>query len=383
MRAVIAMDSFKGSISSLEAGEAVKKGILSVYPEGEISVLPVADGGEGTVDALVQGMRWNRVRISVTGPMGKTVKAEYGISGDGKTAVMEMAAAAGLTLLAKEERNPLAATTYGVGEMIADAVQRGCRRFLIGIGGSATNDGGAGMLQALGFGLLDEEGKQISRGAQGLAELTHITKDKVLPQLEACTFRIACDVTNPLCGEQGCSKIYGAQKGADETMQKTMDAWLLNYAEIVQKCLGKDCRNVPGAGAAGGLGFGFLAFTHGVLEPGISVVLEEIGLESLLKEADIVITGEGQLDGQTAMGKAPAGVAALAKKYGKPVIAFSGAVTKDAEACHAQGIDAFFPALRRICTLETAMKKENAAANLEASAKEVFRLIRTIKEIKG
>ena len=380
MKAVIAVDSWKGSLSSLGAGEAVKKGILRVYPDAEIIVKPVADGGEGTVDALVQGMQGRKEKVMVTGPLGEMTEAEYGITGDGKTAVMEMAAAAGLTLVSREKRNPMLTTTYGVGEMIKDAIEKGCRRFLVGIGGSATNDGGAGMLQALGFGLLDGQGEQIPKGAKGLEKLEKITDEEVLPQLPDCTFRIACDVTNPLCGEQGCSAVYGPQKGADPDMIKDMDRWLAHYAELAGVYSAKAAPKFPGTGAAGGLGFAFLTFTNGILDPGIKIVLEETGLEEAVKEGDIIITGEGCLDGQTAMGKAPAGVAQMAKKYNKPVIAFSGAVTEDAVQCNREGIDAFFPVLRHVCTLEEAMEPGQAEKNLTDTAEQIFRLIKVVKE---
>ncbi len=309
----------------------------------------------------------------VTGPLGNPIEAEYGIVG-GNTAVIEMSAAAGITLVPDKMRNPLYTTTYGVGEMIKDAIEKGCRRFLVGIGGSATNDGGIGMLQALGYGFLDQEGNEVPLGARGLERLAVIEKKKVLPELEDCEFRIACDVVNPLCGSQGSSAVYGPQKGADAEMIHKMDKWMEAYAELAGKSFPQDPKK-PGTGAAGGLGFAFLTFTNSVLESGIQIILEETGLEEYVKEADVVVTGEGRLDGQTAMGKAPVGVAGLAKKYGKTVIAFAGSVTRDAVKCNEKGIDAFFPVIREISTLEEAMDPETAGQNLEDTAEQVFRLI--------
>lgn len=374
MKVVIAIDSFKGSLSSLEAGEAAKRGILKSDPKAQVRVRPLADGGEGTVEALVQGMEGRICKVMVTGPLGNPIEAEYGIVG-GNTAVIEMSAAAGITLVPDKMRNPLYTTTYGVGEMIKDAIEKGCRRFLVGIGGSATNDGGIGMLQALGYGFLDQEGNEVPLGARGLERLAVIEKKKVLPELEDCEFRIACDVVNPLCGSQGSSAVYGPQKGADAEMIHKMDKWMEAYAELAGKSFPQADPKKPGTGAAGGLGFAFLTFTNSVLESGIQIILEETGLEEYVKEADVVVTGEGRLDGQTAMGKAPVGVAGLAKKYGKTVIAFAGIVTRDAVKCNEKGIDAFFPVIRGISTLEEAMDPETAGQNLEDTAEQVFRLI--------
>lgn len=378
MKVVIAVDSFKGSLTSMEAGEAVAEGIRLADRTAEIVVRPLADGGEGTVEALTGGMGGRRECVSVTGPLGSPVNCSYGILEDAgrRTAVIEMAGAAGLTLVPAERRNPLETTTYGVGEVIKDAISKGCRRFIIGIGGSATNDGGAGMLQALGYGFLDEAGHQIAPGAAGLADLKTITEDRVLPELSECSFRIACDVTNPLCGAQGASAVYGPQKGATDAMVRQMDGWLKEYAALAGEKFPKADPCQAGAGAAGGLGFGFFTFTNAVLESGIKIVLEETHLEKWIRSADLVVTGEGRLDGQTAMGKAPVGVAALAKRYGKPVIAFAGSVTEDATACNGKGIDAFFPVLRTVCTLEEAMEPENAKRNLRETAGQVFRVVK-------
>lgn len=373
MKVVVAMDSFKGSLTSLAAGAAVREGILRADPAAEVLVRPLADGGEGTVEALVSGMGGRLRTVRVTGPLGEGVDCAYGVLGD--TAVIEMAGAAGLPLVSAEERDPLRTTTYGVGEVIADAIAQGCRRFLVGIGGSATNDGGAGMLQALGFGLLDAEGKDIPRGAQGLKKLARIETAGALPALAGCRFRVACDVTNPLCGEKGASAIFGPQKGARPADIPRMDAWLAAYAQIAAKAFPGADPEAPGTGAAGGLGFAFRTFLSGELEPGVQIVLEETRLAEALAGADVVVTGEGRLDGQTAMGKAPVGVARLAKARGCLVLALAGGVTRDAGACNGAGIDAFFPAVRGVTTLAEAMDPENARANLADAAEQAFRLL--------
>ena len=377
MKVVVAIDSFKGSLTSIEAGMAAKEGILIAHPDANVVVKPLADGGEGTTDALIAGLGGERIDLTVTGPLGTPVNAHYGYLAEKNTAILEMAAAAGIILVRESEKNPLTATTYGVGEMIADAMERGIRNFIIGIGGSATNDGGIGMLQALGFGMLDENGNQVEFGAKGLRQLKSITTSHVLPELSKCTFRVACDVTNPLCGSTGCSAVFGPQKGADSEMINMMDRWLKDYALLSRKYFPDVNESLSGAGAAGGLGFAFLTFLHATLESGIKIVLEETKLRDYVQNADIVVTGEGRLDGQTVMGKAPIGVAKIAKEYGKPVIAFSGCVTKDAIACNEHGIDAFFPVLRSVSTLDEAMCRTNAMQNIEDTAEQVFRLIRT------
>ena len=313
MKVVTAIDSFKGSMTSMEAGFAAAEGIHRVDADAELQVRPLADGGEGTVEALVAGMNGKTEHVKVTGPLGEPVICEYGIIESTKTAVIEMAGAAGITQVPDEKRNPLYTTTYGVGEVIKDAIEKGCRRFIVGIGGSATNDGGVGMLQALGYAFLDKDGKQVLPGARGLKDITEITAAYVIPELAECKFRVACDVTNPLCGELGCSAIYGPQKGATPEMIQDMDQWLGAYAELAKERFPKADPKYPGTGAAGGMGFAFLTFTDAVLESGINIVLDETKLEDYIKDADLVITGEGRMDGQTAMGKAPVGVAKLAK----------------------------------------------------------------------
>ena len=375
MKVVVAIDSLKGSLSSLEAGEAIKSGVLNAIPDAEVCVRPLADGGEGTVEALALGMGGELKTVEVTGPLGEKVNCLYGILEESKTAILEMSGAAGITLVADEMRNPLHTTTYGVGEVIKDAIANGCRHFIVGIGGSATNDGGIGMLQALGYGMLDKDGNQVPFGAKGIKEIVTITDDQVIPELKECSFRIACDVTNPLCGERGCSAVYGPQKGATPEMVKDMDTWLSDYAKLVAAKYEKADAEYPGTGAAGGMGFAFLAYTNAVLESGIKIILEETKLEDYVKDADIVVTGEGRLDGQTAFGKAPIGVAKIAKKFDKTVLAFAGAVTKDAVVCNEHGIDAFFPILRRIQTLQEAMTPEIARDNMVTTVEQVFRLI--------
>ena len=374
MKIVVAIDSVKGSMTSMEAGYAISDGIMRVLPEADVSVRPLADGGEGTVDALVSGMNGVPVTVTVTGPLGTPVSAKYGIIRETKTAIIEMSAAAGITLVSDSERNPLNTTTYGVGELIRDAVLRGCRNFIIGIGGSATNDCGVGMLQALGFGMLDANGNQVEGGARGLEFIEQITDDNVMPQLLECSFHIACDVTNPLCGEEGCSAVYGPQKGADAAMVMQMDSWIEKFAALTKEKYPEADKEFPGTGAAGGLGYAFMAYLNGMLEPGIEIILRETELEEYIKDSELVITGEGRIDFQTSFGKAPAGVAALAKKYSIPVIAFAGSVTKDAVECNKHGIDAFFPILRGICTLEEAMNTQNAKENLTDTAEQVMRL---------
>lgn len=409
---LVAVDSFKGSMTSLEAGNAIKKGIKSILPDTEVRVRPVADGGEGTTDALIYGRDGvSRERCYVTGPLGDRITAEYTIynAADGRTAVMEMAAAAGLPLVPENRRDPMHTTTYGVGEMINDAVSKGCERFIIGIGGSATNDGGIGMLQALGFSCLDADGKDVPYGAAGLgvlermirpdgmfgienksgqkeAEVSCVTGDgevEFVSKLMHCSFRIACDVTNPLVGELGCSRVFAPQKGADAETVELMDGYMKHYADVVERSAeGKSDRNTPGAGAAGGLGYAFRMFLGGKLMPGIDIVLSETGLEADVEWADTVITGEGKIDAQTMMGKTPSGVARLAKKHGKYVIAIGGCLGDGAENCVKEGFFNECYAVNNVLGIDdsdseqvrTAMKPENAAANLTTCAAKITEL---------
>ena len=414
MKIIIAIDSFKGSLSSKEAGEAIKSGILRVVPDADVVISPLADGGEGTVETLVEALGGSLETVRVKGPLFQEVEAHYGIlsesekfqaeiksdthwetlpenpskahseapsetdsqysPNDGKLAIMEMSQASGITLVAPEKRNPLKTGSYGVGEMILDAYHKGCRRFLMGIGGSATNDGGIGMLSALGFRFSKENGEEICPIGEGLKDLARIDATSVPKGLLQCSFQIACDVENPLYGENGASLIYGFQKGGNKEMLSQMDLWMKHYSELVKEYNPAANPEAPGSGAAGGLGFAFCSFLQGALKSGVSLILEETGLSERMQGADLVITGEGRLDEQSAMGKAPIGVAKLAKEQGIPVIAFAGAVTEGAKACNQAGIDAYFPILREITTLEDAMNKENARRNLEDTVEQVIRL---------
>lgn len=383
MKITVAIDSFKGSLSSLEAGCAAKAGILRAIPNAQVSVRPLADGGEGTVRALTDAMGGELQTLEVSGPLGEPVLSEYGILNlDGRqTAVIEIASAAGLTLIPPALRNPMFTTTFGVGQMIRDAIHRGCRYFLIGIGGCATNDGGCGMLAALGYEFWDQEGCPIVSGARGLSRLASISDAHVLPELAQCHFRIACDVQNPLTGPSGCSAIFGPQKGASPEQVLQMDAWMKSYDKTAKKIRPGADPDFPGSGAAGGLGYAFRTFLHASLEPGASIILEETRLQEYMQDADLVVTGEGRLDGQTIMGKAPIAVAQMAKQFQRPVIALSGCVSPDADLCNQAGIDAFFPILRLPGPLEEALEPRNARANLEAAAEQVFRLVQAVKTL--
>lgn len=417
MKVVIALDSFKGSMSSLEAGKAAKQGVLRSIPDAEVKVFPVADGGEGTVAALSYGRQRLVVRIPVTGPLGDKIEAEYSIIGNEaevseaeaseaevsennrsetdftglRTAVIEMSAAAGLPLIPQKLRNPMKTTTYGVGEMIRDAISKGCRDFIIGIGGSATNDAGTGMLAALGYEFLDAQGEQIGYGGAGLTKLSEIRGTNVLPDLSECHFRIACDVNNPLLGERGCSRIFARQKGASDEEIEMLEQAVRGFADLTERhdgetktygfpasdvrvtdnspslkkgviCTdsnGKFNRNSEGAGAAGGLGYAFLMYTDAVLMRGIDIVTEYIGIEDDIKAADLVITGEGKIDAQTMMGKTPSGIAAIAKKYAVPVYAFAGMIDNSGQVCLEAGLfDKMFQLKRENDIPEELMKTE-------------------------
>ena len=396
MKILIAIDSFKGSLSSKEAGEAIKSGILRIIPDAEVLISPLADGGEGTVETLVEALGGSLETVRVKGPLFQEVEARYGILpesrkttleaslktssknplSNGQLAVMEMSQASGITLLSPAEINPLKTSSYGVGQMILDAYHKGCRRFLIGIGGSATNDGGIGMLTALGFRFTKEDGEEISPIGEGLKDLARIENASVPEGLLQCSFQIACDVENPLYGENGSSLIFGFQKGGNKELLSQMDLWMKHYSELVKEYNPAANPEAPGSGAAGGLGFAFRSFLQGELKSGVSLILEETKLSEKMQGADLVITGEGRLDEQSAMGKAPIGVAKLAKAQGIPVLAFAGAVTVGAKACNQAGIDAYFPILREIITLEDAMKKETAKQNLADTVEQTMRLYR-------
>ena len=380
MKVTVAIDSFKGSLSSAEASALVKKGVMKADPSSQVVTLPIADGGEGTVRAIASAGGRLSSR-TVTGPLGEPVEAEYCITGEG-IAVIEMASAAGITLLKKEERDPMRTTTYGVGELIRFiAEEEGVRRFTVGLGGSATNDGGTGMLAALGFGLTDREGVPIMPGAYGLSELCHVDSKNVPHYLSECSFTVASDVDNPLTGERGASAVFGPQKGATPEQVGILDGYLSRFADLSAEYLGRDMRNEPGAGAAGGCGFAFLAYLGATVRPGIETVCEAVGLEAAIADSDLVITGEGRLDGQSVMGKAPVGVARIAKKYGKMTLALAGCVAAGAEECNRYGIDAFFPIADGPMTPEEAMHPENAARNLERTAEQAMRLVIMAKKV--
>lgn len=380
MKIVVAIDSFKGSLSSLEAGNAVKEGILKAKSDAEVKIFPLADGGEGTTEALSLGLGGELIKVKVHNPLMREITAEYGIIKSENLAIMEMAASSGITLVNESERDILKATTFGVGEMIKDAINRGIRNFIIGIGGSATNDCGAGMLQALGFKILDKNGNEIPFGAIGLKDAYKIDAGEIIPELKETNFQIACDVKNPLCGKNGCSYIYGPQKGATAKTIPLMDSYISDFSDLAKTFNAEADKNFPGTGAAGGLGFAFKYFLNGKLLPGAQIITESIKIEEDIKTADLVITGEGRLDSQTVFGKAPSYVSSLSKKYGKPCIAFSGCVSEDANICNEKGIDAFFPILRNVSTLEEALNKENASKNLKNTAEQVMRLINLYKK---
>ena len=381
MKIVIAIDSFKGSMSSMEAGMAARDGILRAIPDAKVVVKPLADGGEGTTDALIEGLSGEGIKISVKGPYGEYVDAHYGLIRETGTAVMEMAEASGITL--SERRDPMSATTYGVGEMIKDALDRGCRDFIIGIGGSATNDGGIGMLEALGARFMDADGNDCGEGGAALSRISDMDLTGMDQRLRDCRIRVACDVDNPLCGENGATYIYGPQKGVTDDIKQELDDAMARFADVSAEKLGRDMRDRSGAGAAGGLGYALLMYLDAELIPGIELIMEAVGLEKELMDADIAITGEGRLDYQTAMGKAPVGVAKLAKKHGLITLAFAGSVTPEAGKCNEEGIDAFFPIVRGVSTLQEAMDNKTAKANMTAAAEQAFRLIRAAKPEQG
>lgn len=374
MRAVVAMDSFKGSLTSLEAGNAVKKGILQAA-SCEVVVKALADGGEGTTEAFVEGYGGEIVAVNVEGPYGRLVEATYGWLKDKQMAIMEMASSSGIMLAKKSEMNPLKASTFGFGEMILDAVERGARSFLLGIGGSATNDGGLGMLTALGYEFLDKEGVPVDKTGESLGKICSVSFEKVHPLISQCTFQVACDVNNPLLGERGATAVYGPQKGVTPETGKVLEEGLLNFSKVTRDALHRDHSDSSGAGAAGGLGFALLSYLNAELKEGVKLVLEAVKLEEDVKHADIIFTGEGRIDAQSSMGKAPMGVMELAKKYNKRVIALGGSVTKEISKLNELGMDACFSILNEVVTLEEAMKKETAEKNLTQTASQIMRLL--------
>jgi len=378
LKVLVALDSFKGSISSIEGGKAVVEGILPVFPDADIVALPLADGGEGTVDALVHATNGRYIKIPVIGPLHEKVLAAYGILGDGQTAVIEVAAACGLTLVPPAKRNPLSTTTYGVGELILDAIEKGCRKFIIGLGGSATNDGGLGMLQALGYRFLDKRNQSVGVDGKSLKHIERIVINHVHPKLRDCEFDIACDVHNPLYGPNGAAYIFGPQKGANQEMVEELDEGLRHFGMVIEQQLGLNISDISGAGAAGGLGGAFAGFLNGQLRSGTQLILDVLQIENHLQSADFVITGEGRLDSQTAMGKAPYGIAELASKYQVPVIALAGAISTDSSALNNLGITSYFSIMNEPMSLEQAMDCNKAYENLTFTSNQLFRLIKAV-----
>jgi len=372
---VIASDSFKGSLTSLEVADSVEKAILKAFPECDVVKIPVADGGEGMIDALIYALNGKKVSCTVHDPLMNLIDAEYGILSESGTAIIEMASASGLPLVPTEKRNPMHTTTYGTGELIKDALNRGCKNFLIGIGGSATNDAGTGMLQALGFRFLDKEGEELGQGGKILNEIYSINKSQVTPQLENTHFSIACDVNNPFSGQNGAAFVYAGQKGADDKTIRILDNGLKNFANLIKESEHKDIDTVPGSGAAGGLGGGFLAFLPAVLKPGIQMMLEVLHFEEVIKGADLIITGEGKLDKQTGMGKSPYGVLMAAQKQNIPVIAIGGSV-EDIEALNKLGFLSVLSIQQGVSTLEQAMDKKTAIYNIESTIEQYLNIIR-------
>jgi glycerate kinase len=368
-KVVIAPDSFKESLSAMEVAEAIERGFRQIYPQVQYVKLPMADGGEGTVDSMVAATGGEIVRLEVTGPLGQSVSAFYGLLGEGETAVIEMAAASGLHLAPKGQRDPRITTSYGTGELILAALERGVKAIILGIGGSATNDGGAGMMQALGARLLDDQQQPLPPGGAALARLAQIDLSAVDPRLQQVSVTAACDVDNPLCGPHGASAVFGPQKGATPEMVTQLDSALNHFGRLLQQATGREVLNAPGAGAAGGMGAALLGMLNARLRPGIEIVIETLRLEEALRDADLVITGEGRLDSQSIHGKTPIGVARVAKHYGLPVIGIAGSLSKDYQVVHQHGIDAAFSVLDRVVTLEEALA--DAADNLEVTARNV------------
>lgn len=370
---LLAPDSFKESMTAKEACEAMEKGIKKVNKDINCIQVPMADGGEGTMQSLVDATGGKIYKLRAVGPLGNEVESEYGILGDKETGIIEMASASGMALVPAEKRNPLVTTTYGTGQLIKDCLNHKVKKLLIGIGGSSTNDGGAGAIQALGGKLTDKEGKEIGFGGGELDKLARIDLTDFDKRLKDVEVEVACDVTNPLCGEKGASNVFGPQKGATREMIKTLDDNLRHYADVIKKQISVDVINVPGSGAAGGLGAGLMVFLDGKLKNGIDIVIKYSDLEEKVKKADIVFTGEGSIDFQTQYGKTPMGVAMVAKKYNKPVIALAGSVGKDIDILYENGIDSIFSIVRGVTTLDCAIKK--GKENIEKTIENIIRLI--------
>ncbi|MBP2194796.1 glycerate kinase [Pantoea cypripedii] len=379
MKIVIAPDSYKESLSALEVASAIEAGFRDIFPEADYVKIPVADGGEGTVEAMVAATQGSIVRLTVTGPLGEPVDAFYGLSGDTRTAFIEMAAASGLELVPASRRDPLITTSFGTGELIKNALDRGVGHIIIGIGGSATNDGGSGMMQALGARLLDNQGHEIAYGGGALPQLARIEIDHLDARIRQCRFEVACDVTNPLTGEKGASAIFGPQKGATPELVEQLDQALAHYADIIHRDLDIDVLHIAGGGAAGGMGAALHAFCQAELRRGIEIVTEALGLAEQVQDASLVITGEGRIDSQTINGKVPIGVAQVAKQFNKPVIGIAGSLTADVGVVHEHGLDAVFSVLFGICTLEEALA--NAAQNVRMTARNVAATLKAGKSL--
>lgn len=369
MKIIIAPDSFKESLTAMQVAEAIEQGFSEIFPQAEYIKLPMADGGEGTVESMVAATGGELVNVEVTGPLGAPVKAFYGWMGDGETAVIEMAAASGLHLVAPEQRNPLITTSYGTGELILAALNHGARKIILGIGGSATNDGGAGMMQALGVQLSDQQGKALTVGGAALVQLVDIDLSQLDDRLAQTDILVACDVDNPLCGAKGASAVFGPQKGATPERVQQLDAALQHYGEKIEQVTGKSVINVAGAGAAGGMGAALFGLLNARLQPGIEIVTEALKLAAAVQDADLVITGEGRIDSQTIYGKTPVGVARVAKRFDIPVIAIAGSMAPDYEVVHQHGLDAVFSVLNHIQTLPEAL--EEASDNIRITARNV------------
>ena len=369
MKIIIAPDSYKESLTAMEVATAIEAGFRQVMPTAEYIKLPMADGGEGTVQSLVDASNGSIIEHQVTGPLGEQVPAFFGIMGDGKTAVIEMAAASGLHLVSPNLRNPMLTTSYGTGELILAALDHGVDHIIVGIGGSATNDGGIGMAQALGVQLLDNKGQALGFGGQALAQLATIDISHIDPRLAHIKLEVACDVDNPLCGKKGASHIFGPQKGATPAMVAELDQHLAHYAAIIKRDLAIDVKDMAGAGAAGGMGAALLGLFNAQLRSGIEIVIDAVHLGDIIKDADLVITGEGRIDSQTIHGKTPIGVARTAKKYHKPVIGIAGCLSQDCGVVYDHGIDAVFSVVPAAMSLEHAFN--NAAVNVELTARNI------------
>ncbi|MGU0036456.1 glycerate kinase [Enterobacter mori] len=369
MKIVIAPDSYKESLSALEVATAIERGFREIFPSANYVKLPVADGGEGTVEAMVAATQGRIIHVPATGPLGEPVEGFYGLSGDDQSAFIEMAAASGLELVPPSQRNPLKTTSWGTGELIRHALDAGVKHIIIGIGGSATNDGGAGMVQALGAKLLDAAQKPVGLGGGELATLAHIDLTGLDKRLKACRIEVACDVTNPLTGEEGATAVFGPQKGATPEMIVTLDNALAHYAQVIARDLDIDVLNLSGGGAAGGMGAALYAFCGAQLRQGIEIVTDALHLADQVADADLVITGEGRIDSQTIHGKVPVGVANVAKRFNRPVIGIAGSLTADVGVVHEHGIDAVFSVIYTICSLEDAL--ENASENVRMAARNI------------